>query len=77
MVSTVQLTHISTAKLVAGEPWILCAGIETITTVSPFLYSRLSCDIKHSSTDEVTAGYRTMCENHSVVAASAGSQTRV
>ena len=34
MVSTVQLTYISAIKLVAGEPWILCTGIQPINTVS-------------------------------------------
>ena len=77
MVSTVQPTYISAVKVVAGEPWVLCTGILSINTVSPFLYSRLSGDIKHISADEVTAGYRETCENHGVVAASAGSQTRV
>ena len=77
MVSRVQLTYIYAVKLVALEPWILCTGMQPINTVSPFLYSRLSRDIKHSSANEVTAGYQATCENHSVIAASAGSQTRV
>ena len=77
MASTVQLTYTSAVKLVAGEAWLLCTGMQPINTVSPFLYNRLSRDIKHSSADEVTAGYRATCENHSIVAASAGSQTRV
>ena len=74
---TLQLAYISAVKLVARETWILCTGMQPIKTVSLFLYSRHSWDSKHSSVDEVTAGYRSTCGNRSVVAASAGSKTRV
>ena len=52
MASTVYGQHTSAVKLVAVQTWILCAAMQSIVTVSPFLYSRrLSWNIKHSPED--------------------------
>ena len=76
MASTVQLIHICGKGYIAGETLILCTGINN--TAISFLYSRrLSWDIKHSSSDEVTAGHRDTSDNRSVVAPSVGSRTIV
>ena len=69
--STVQLTHICSK----GCRW---RDVDFVYRNSVYQqYSRRSGDTTHSSADEVTAGHRGTCGNRSVVAASAGSRTRV